>query len=108
MTSSPGTSLEFMGSAGLGGLGRSLGSSDADNDEGNQIGLIQGDQNEVEDEIIKTEELPAPDTPAGIREAFLKLKQMLTKLKDEAMDPETLISNLEYVTEVVQSVAAKA
>ena len=32
----------------------------------------QGQGHEPEDEVLKTEELPAPDTPAGTREAFLK------------------------------------
>ncbi|XP_059089272.1 dual specificity calcium/calmodulin-dependent 3',5'-cyclic nucleotide phosphodiesterase 1B-like isoform X3 [Tigriopus californicus] len=110
MSSSPLTASEILDSpGGMSALGQSLGATEVDEASFMQIGLIQGDsQTESEDEILKTEELPAPDTPAGIREAFLKLKQLLSKMKDSAIDPETLISNLEYVTEVVQAVAAKA
>jgi hypothetical protein len=32
---------------------------------------------------------------------------MLSKLKEDSIDQETLISNLEYVSEVVQAVVAK-
>ena len=36
-----------------------------------------------------------------------RLKQMLTKLKESEIDRDTLVSNLEYVAEVVQCVVAK-
>lgn len=36
-----------------------------------------------------------------------RLKQLLGNLKENSFDRETLISNLEYVTDVLQAVAAK-
>ena len=54
---------------------------------------------------------PSSPTKNNIVSDFLsppnRLKQMLTKLKESEIDRDTLVSNLEYVAEVVQCVVAK-
>lgn len=61
------------------------------------------------DKLLRTEDLPAPDTGAGAREAGSKLKQLIGHLREDAtaIDPDTLISNLEYVADVVSWMASK-
>jgi len=63
-----------------------------------------------------SEHLPPPDTPAATREAANKLRQLVSRLKGQdgnganggqPIDPESLISNLEYISDVVQTLASK-
>lgn len=56
-----------------------------------------------------TEDVPPPDTPAATKEASNKLKQLVSRLKgdDSPIDTDVLVSNLEYISEVVQLIVAK-
>jgi len=63
----------------------------------------------IEDKMLRTEDLPTPDSSAGAKEASVKIKQLIGKLRDDAttIDTDTLISNLEYVAEVVTFMASR-
>jgi calcium/calmodulin-dependent 3',5'-cyclic nucleotide phosphodiesterase len=57
-----------------------------------------------DDKLLRTEDLPAPDTIAGVKEANAKLKQLICHLQGDAaatIDNDMLVSNLEYVSDVV-------
>ena len=71
------------------------------------------------------QDLPSPDTPQGCKEAFQKyvcqtfldyycivlrcrLTSMIHGLRGDGLEPEVLISNLEYVQEVLGVLAQKA
>ena len=54
------------------------------------------------------QDLPSPDTPQGCKEAFTKLTAMIQGLRGDGLEPEVLISNLEYVQEVLGVLAQKA
>jgi len=69
----------------------------------------QEDEGSEDSKMIRTEDLPTPDSSAGAREANLKLKQLIGRLREDAtaVDPDMLISNLEYVAEVVSIMASR-
>ena len=54
------------------------------------------------------QDLPSPYTPQGCKEAFSKLTAMIQGLRGDGLEPEVLISNLEYVQEVLGVLAQKA
>ena len=54
------------------------------------------------------QDLPSPDTPQGCKEAFSKLGAMIQGLRGDGLEPEVLISNLEYVQDVLGVLAQKA
>ena len=54
------------------------------------------------------QDLPSPDTPQGCKEAFSKLTAMIQGLRGDGLEPEVLISNLEYVQDVLGVLAQKA
>merc|ERR1711971_1146497 len=57
-----------------------------------------------DDKLLRTEDLPAPDTIAGVEESNAKLKQLICHLQGDAaanIDNDMLVSNLEYVSDVV-------
>ena len=54
------------------------------------------------------QDLPDPDTPQGCKEAFSKLTAMIQGLRGDGLEPEVLISNLEYVQDVLGVLAQKA
>merc|ERR1711971_975892 len=57
-----------------------------------------------DDKLLRTEDLPAPDTIAGVKESNAKLKQLICHLQGDAaatIDNDMLVSNLEYVSDVV-------
>ena len=67
----------------------------------------------VLEECGQDEDLPAPDTVAGVREANVKLKQVICYLQGDATNDmliskySLLISNLEYVSNVVSWIATQ-
>jgi len=63
-----------------------------------------------DDKLLRTEDLPAPDTIAGVKEANAKLKQLICHLQGDAaanLDSDMLVSNLEYVSDVVSWMATQ-
>ena len=54
------------------------------------------------------QDLPSPNTPQGCQEAFQKLTLMINGLRGDGLEPEVLISNLEYIQEVLGVLAQKA
>ena len=60
----------------------------------------------VLEECGQDEDLPAPDTVAGVREANIKLKQVICYLQGDATN-DMLVSNLEYVSDVVSWIATQ-
>jgi len=52
--------------------------------------------------------LPCPDSPAACAEAHSKMQYVITSLRDDRMNHDVLLSNLEYIGEVLGVLAAKA
>merc|ERR1719322_1378678 len=79
--------------------------------ENNNSTPSRGEDQEDEMHSSKhAEDLPAPDTPAAVKDAGSKLKNLINHLKEDditEVDSETVISNLEYISEVIQAIILK-
>jgi len=53
------------------------------------------------------QDLPSPDSPQACREANNKLSAVIHSLREDGIEPDVLISNLEYIGEVLGVLAAK-
>jgi len=54
------------------------------------------------------QDLPSPDSPQACKEASNKLNAVISSLREDGIEPDVLISNLEYIGEVLGVLAAKA
>jgi hypothetical protein len=54
------------------------------------------------------QDLPSPDSPQACKEASSKLNAVISSLREDGIEPDVLISNLEYIGEVLGVLASKA
>jgi len=54
------------------------------------------------------QDLPSPDSPQACKEASNKLNAVISSLREDGIEPDVLISNLEYIGEVLGVLATKA
>lgn len=54
------------------------------------------------------QDLPSPDSPQACKEASNKLNAVISSLREDGIEPDVLISNLEYIGEVLGVLAARA